>query len=81
MPVFAQELAQLLAERVHVDPLDVEARRHDRPDALIAHAEHPLHEALFVLFERAALGTLADHGANFVFGEMRLGVALDAEDA
>ena len=43
-----QELAQLLAGGVDVDPLDVEPRRHDRADPLVADAEHALHQALFV---------------------------------
>ena len=64
---------------VDVDPFDVGTRRHDRRDALIAELEHALDDVLFGGADRAGLRALADQRLDLVFGEVRLGLALDAE--
>ena len=77
--VRGQELAQLVVGGIDVDPLDVRPRRHDRGHALIAELEHALDDVLFGGADGAGLGALADQRLDLVFGEVRLGVALDAE--
>ena len=79
--VRGEELAQLLFGRVDVDPFDVGTRRHDRGDALIAELEDALDDVLFGGADRAGLRALADERLDLVFGEVRLGLALDAEHA
>ena len=75
------DLAHLLVAVIDVKPDHIGARRHDGADRAVAEAEDLAEDLLFDRLEDARLRPLLDQDAHLFFGDGRLVVGLDAQQA